>query len=853
MPEVLSTTVSGYLVRRLLLAAVVTGFVALLHLPVRAGGAKRLVVVKVDGLPHDTVERFVRRRDPRTGKSVLPWFEHIFYERGTRLNNFYVRGMSLSGPSWSLLDTGQHLQIKGNVEFDRYTLHSYDYLNFIPFWVANVGGVRVDMPGPELLDEVGVPLLADAYPYEERYISFQLYQRGTRWTTLQRGLQNKFARAPGELFDEWQLGIGGRDILNEQQERELVEKLQDPRVRYLDFYTTDFDHAAHHNRDEATQLAALRDLDAFVGRVWAAIRKTPQAADTALVLVSDHGTNTHERVYSQGYNLVKLLGSAEGGGHHVITKRRLLNDYALKGIYPLIPLIYTTTEDSFYLKGQSTSYPTALVDFDGNERASIQLRDSDLNLIHILLQQLRRGDLPQPLRRAAAGALSATLDRRRAGWERTLGEMREELAALRRLIERQRALVAAQPKKFTKEDADAGRDRAAKREFARLDSWTTDEREYSAYLQSLSNLLALDPARLNPPAVRIEDLIPKGAMGDHNTLHGLQNYVVGPADGGLVLAPDGSLDMARSFRRVDYFSLLGGLSVRNNVQPQVESRPVDFVAVHVPEEALRGALAADERPDQAVWLYGGPDRQALILARDEGSQLKLRYLPVSNLRQSADGRVSFERTGWRDGLPLKLWEDARVTPPGGEDRGRWLAAWHTDIEWLRATHLTRYSNAVVGLHEQLARHVVEGTDADAANLSADERAVRRFRLRQRTLVENDLLILANDHWNFDVRGFNPGGNHGSFFRISTHSTLMLAGGDNSGVPRGLAVEEPYDSLSLMPTLLTLTGQLEDGERPVPVLRRRGFRAFPGRVVRELFEAPHAPAPVADTTAPEVRR
>jgi hypothetical protein len=853
VPEVLSTTVSGYLVRRLLLAAVVTGFVALLHLPVRAGGAKRLVVVKVDGLPHDTVERFVRRRDPRTGKSVLPWFEHIFYERGTRLNNFYVRGMSLSGPSWSLLDTGQHLQIKGNVEFDRYTLHSYDYLNFIPFWVANVGGVRVDMPGPELLDEVGVPLLADAYPYEERYISFQLYQRGTRWTTLQRGLQNKFARAPGELFDEWQLGIGGRDILNEQQERELVEKLQDPRVRYLDFYTTDFDHAAHHNRDEATQLAALRDLDAFVGRVWAAIRKTPQAADTALVLVSDHGTNTHERVYSQGYNLVKLLGSAEGGGHHVITKRRLLNDYALKGIYPLIPLIYTTTEDSFYLKGQSTSYPTALVDFDGNERASIQLRDSDLNLIHILLQQLRRGDLPQPLRRAAAGALSATLDRRRAGWERTLGEMREELAALRRLIERQRALVAAQPKKFTKEDADAGRDRAAKREFARLDSWTTDEREYSAYLQSLSNLLALDPARLNPPAVRIEDLIPKGAMGDHNTLHGLQNYVVGPADGGLVLAPDGSLDMARSFRRVDYFSLLGGLSVRNNVQPQVESRPVDFVAVHVPEEALRGALAADERPDQAVWLYGGPDRQALILARDEGSQLKLRYLPVSNLRQSADGRVSFERTGWRDGLPLKLWEDARVTPPGGEDRGRWLAAWHTDIEWLRATHLTRYSNAVVGLHEQLARHVVEGTDADAANLSADERAVRRFRLRQRTLVENDLLILANDHWNFDVRGFNPGGNHGSFFRISTHSTLMLAGGDNSGVPRGLAVEEPYDSLSLMPTLLTLTGQLEDGERPVPVLRRRGFRAFPGRVVRELFEAPHAPAPVADTTAPEVRR
>src|SRR5215208_1629044 len=207
VPEGLFTTLSGYLVRRLRLAAVIAGLVLCAPPAALAAGAKRLVVVKVDGLPHDTVERFVRRRDPRTGKSQLPWFAHVFYERGTRLNNFYVRGMSLSGPSWSLLDTGQHLQIKGNVEFDRFTLHSYDYLNFIPFWVANVGGVRVDMPGAELLDEVGVPLLADVYPYEERYISFQLYQRGTRWTTLQRGLQNKFARSPGELFDEWQLGV----------------------------------------------------------------------------------------------------------------------------------------------------------------------------------------------------------------------------------------------------------------------------------------------------------------------------------------------------------------------------------------------------------------------------------------------------------------------------------------------------------------------------------------------------------------------------------------------------------------------------------------------------------------------
>ena len=817
----------------------------LLPLAPHAATAKRVVVIKVDGLPYETIDRFVRTRDARTGKSQLPWFEHVFYERGTRLANFYVRGMSLSGPSWSLLDTGRHLQIKGNVEFDRYTLHSYDYLNFIPFWIANVGGVRVDMPGPELLDEVGVPLLLDSYAYDERYVSFQLYQRGTRWTTLQRGLQNTYlARGPRDLFDEWQLGIGGRNIINEQQERELIEKLDDPKVRYLDFYSTDFDHAAHHNRDSATQLAALRELDAFVGRIWVAVQRSPLAAETALVVVSDHGTNTDERVYSQGYNLVKLLASREGGGHHVVTKRRLLSNYSLKGIYPLIPLIYTTTEDSYYLKGQSTSYPTALVDFDGNERAAVQLRNSDLNLIHILLLQLNRDDLAPEVRRAATRALFDTIDRHRAEWRRTFEELKEEIGALRQLIERQRVLVESQPKKWTKEDEDAGRDREARREYARLDSWRGDERDYTAYVQTLANLLALDPARFDPRAVRVEDLVPKGAMGDHNTLYDLQNYVVGPSPAGLALAPDGSLDFERSFARVNYFALLGDLTVRNNVQAGVENRPVDFVAIRLPAEALRGTLQADERADQIVWLYGGRERQALILAREDGT-LRLRYLPVANLKQDASGRVTFERVHLRAGLPLALFEDASLAVPAGASVEGWLGGWHTDTEWLRAAHRTKYSNAVVGLHEQLARHKVEGTDADAPGLSDADRLMRRFRERQRELVESDLLILANDHWNFDVRGFNPGGNHGSFFRVSTHSTLMLAGGEQTRIPRGLVVEEPYDSLSLVPTLLALTGQMGDGTRPVPVLQRRGFRDFPGRVISEIFEGDERRAPVAD--------
>ncbi|HYN84087.1 MAG TPA: alkaline phosphatase family protein [Pyrinomonadaceae bacterium] len=805
--------------------------------------ASRVVVLKVDGLPYRLVERHAGRRDARTGKSELPWMEHVFFERGTRLRNFYTRGMSLSGPSWSLLETGQHLQIKGNVEFDRYTLHAYDYLNFIPFWVANVGRERVDMPGAELLDEVGTPLLVDAYPFAERHMSFQLYQRGLRWTTLQRGLMNRVTtRTPRELFDEWNTGIEARAILMEQLEREVVEKLDNPKIRYLDLYTTDFDHAAHHNRDEATQLKALKELDALVGRLWAAIQKTPLAAETAFVLVSDHGTNTNARVYSQGYNLVKLLASSEGGGHHVVTKRRLLNDYALKGFYPLIPLIHTTSESASYLRGRSTAYPTALVDFDGNERASIHLRDSSLNVLQILLGELRRKDLPPDVRRAAAAEFFETIDARRPAWARTLAEIREELVALHSLIERQRAVVAARPKKWTKEDADAGRDADGIREFARLDSWVADERKYTEFARILQNLLSLRPDTFDPRAWRDEDLIPPGAMGDSNTVGQLQTYVAGPAPGGLALSPDGSLDAQRSFARVDYFSLLASARVRNNVQPGVGPRPVDFVAVRLPAGQLRAGREEVEA-EEAFWLHGGADSQALILARSEAGKLFLRYLPVRNLREDADGRLRFERVAWRDGMPLKLWEDARLQIPSGQTREEWLEGWHTDLEWLRAAHLTEYSNAVVGLHEQLARHPLDSLDPKAPNLSDDERLIRRFRRRQRALVESDLHVFANHHWNFDVRGFNPGGNHGSFFRVSTHSTLMFAGGERTGIPRGLAVEEPYDSLSYLPTVFALTGRLHDGRTPVPAAWQQGFRTFPGRLIGEMFGA----APRRDAT------
>jgi hypothetical protein len=91
------------------------------------------------------------------------------------------------------------------------------------------------------------------------------------------------------------------------------------------------------------------------------------------------------------------------------------------------------------------------------------------------------------------------------------------------------------------------------------------------------------------------------------------------------------------------------------------------------------------------------------------------------------------------------------------------------------------------------------------------------------------LILANDHWNFNVRNFNPGGNHGGFFQPSAHATLLFAGGSDTGIPRGLKIEEPYDGISYAPTVLKLAG--------LP-----GYANLQGPVIEELF------APAVSTQA-----
>ena len=83
---------------------------------------------------------------------------------------------------------------------------------------------------------------------------------------------------------------------------------------------------------------------------------------------------------------------------------------------------------------------------------------------------------------------------------------------------------------------------------------------------------------------------------------------------------------------------------------------------------------------------------------------------------------------WQPGLPLRIFEDPNLAIPS-TNRAEWLSRWHTETEWLEALHRTTYSNGLIGLHEQMARHPLEGLSADDPKLSDDERLSRRLRRR----------------------------------------------------------------------------------------------------------------------------
>jgi hypothetical protein len=296
---------------------------------------------------------------------------------------------------------------------------------------------------------------------------------------------------------------------------------------------------------------------------------------------------------------------------------------------------------------------------------------------------------------------------------------------------------------------------------------------------------------------------------------------------------------------MDYVEVLSSWAEPNPPLSR-EPNPIDLLVRSLPAEAVRAALVErgwlepEVELEQVIWIVSTAQHnlrrggQALLL---EAADRRLRYLPVRNLEESADGRIRFERGNDLD--PLGLLYDAGFDADG-VPAFWWLDEFHDRREWLRAVHNTRYSSAplvfadIGGFYAEAFMDNPEFQAALAGFPSEGDkqRYLRGLRWKYRS-QRPDLLLWSSYLWNFSSKSQTSGGSHGGLTGQVARTSFLLWGGRNFHLPAGTALEEPATTLDVAPTLLRLVGLLDADNRAIRqagAVRERPFLPFPGRAL-----------------------
>ncbi len=212
---------------------------------------------------------------------------------------------------------------------------------------------------------------------------------------------------------------------------------------------------------------------------------------------------------------------------------------------------------------------------------------------------------------------------------------------------------------------------------------------------------------------------------------------------------------------------------------------LETLAAFRPEEAPGLANPVDlvlvKLDDAKVLVYRSATNQAIIhIDRDAAHGERYRYEPVQRISQDADGRYQ-----WQPGAPgedpLGYVRDPAVQRAVGNGSVMaWLQQPHDAREWLAATAMTDYPDAIVGM----AKFFSWQSPVQDLGPARDP----------------DLLVTAARGWTFRSDG-TEGTDHGSPLPEAMRMTLCFSG---PGIRHGVLLE-PHRIVDVMPTILTMVG------------------------------------------------
>jgi hypothetical protein len=297
---------------------------------------------------------------------------------------------------------------------------------------------------------------------------------------------------------------------------------------------------------------------------------------------------------------------------------------------------------------------------------------------------------------------------------------------------------------------------------------------------------------------------------------------------------------------MNYFEILSNYQAANAPANGLRN-PFDLMAAKAPvaqvESALRERrlLAGGEALSEVVWVKStarnNPRKggEALIVQAADG---QIKYVPVKNLQQQADGRITFSLADDLD--PLALLKGPGFAPEAGASSLDWLRTFHPLQAWLRATYQTEYGIAVPTLLDIFNDPVDEFVDAPDFHkyliyFSSDQLKQRYLRGLKRKYANQiaDFIVWSNDLWNFNSKARTSGGSHAALVPIVTRTTFVVWGGDHTSIARGRTISDVFTSLDIAPTLFRAVGLLDENNKVIrdpASIPERPFHRFPGRVI-----------------------
>jgi len=829
----------------------------------------RLIVIKIDGLSPllldalmdpDNPEKLARLPDPEgfrravalfrleTGQQdLVPNLRRYFYEQGVRADNMYSATTTLSAIAWSVIETGQPSVVKRHMALNRNNGYLRSHLD--GFRDTLEFSFRRGRKTNALweLDQSGVSLFSDAFNPLRRYETPGMFYRLTP-TSYLGGLGKAYLTAGQGFSDPWEVvrrhlasqveSADWPDFAEEYVAKHIAEKILEPdtgRGERYDYLTTNFslDHQQHVDPNPENLVHRLVRLDRRLGRIFRAVERSRRRDSTLVAVVSDHGSEYLPGAINLTWPLTRVFRTRALGGHTVATVMAENSGFALTAPIPGVdfPRIYESPFSPYgEAAGGEKGYSTAVIDNFGNARAEVHLRNNDLNRLHLLLlaRQQRRLDTAQ--RERLNQLLRATLDDIWRWFQSDYVLYNDYYQGVRAWLPG----LKARPDYYWRDAA------------ARLEG---EQELDAAQLRTLGHLAELcrapDPlAWLEKNRLSVSDLIPKRYFGPRNSVHQLAHYT---------LRLDGNLDWVESTAdprggrmAMDYIEVLSNWS-EPNPPPSQEPNPIDLMVRSLPVEPVRAALvergwlSPEVKLNQVVWIVSTAQHnlrrggQALLLESDDR---RLRYLPVRNLAEDADGRFTFDASSELD--PLGLLYDSGFESPDGAPAFWWLAEFHDRSEWIRAVHNTHYTLAplvfadIAGFHAQPFIDNPEFQWA-LAGFPTEEDKQRYLRgLRWKYASQRpDLLLWSSYLWNFSSKSYAAGGSHGGLTGAVMRTSFLLWGGRSFHLPAGAVLREPATTLDIAPTLLDLVGMLDADNRVIRqagAVRERPFLPFAGRAL-----------------------